>query len=169
MLALLMSCVSRVGIVGQIGHELLRAANRTPPRPGRQLGLHVRCVERLLENRSDSVLDDRRAVCPRGAAMPYQVVTSNPAKPSSSRVGTSGSCSARLSRATASARSAPLRDMRQQRRCVEKPEVDLPGQEVDGGGRRAFVGHVGELGAGHLPEQLGGEMRLAADADRARS
>ena len=45
---------------------------------------------------------------PPGAITPYQLVTSKPTMPSSSKVGTSGSCGTRRGVEIASARSFPL-------------------------------------------------------------
>ncbi len=64
------------------------------------------------------------------------------------------------------ARAASGADVRQQRVDGTELQIDLPGQHVGDGRRRALVGDVGDVGARHRLEELRGQMLRAAGARR---
>jgi hypothetical protein len=57
-------------------------------------------------------------------------------------------------------------DMRQRRWRNVEHHLDIPGQKIDQRRRRAVIGHMHEIDAGHVFEQFAGDMLRAADASR---
>ena len=78
----------------------------------------------------------------------------------------SGSASERVAVVTASARSLPALMYSIDGGVVGEHDLHLSAEQIGQRGRRAAIGHVHHVDAGHHLEQLAGHVREPADAGR---
>ena len=103
---------------------------------------------------------------PAGAITPYQLVTSKPTMPSSSKVGTSGSCATRRGVEIASARSFPLLMCSTTGGMVSKFMLTTPASRSPIACPLPLYGHVHDVDAGELLEHLARQVLGAAGPRR---
>ena len=93
-----------------------------------------------------------------GATSPNQAEASKPGTPDSATVGTSGRALARLRACDRDRVDVLALHLRQHRRDVVEHHGDMAGNQIVHRRRRALVGDVHDVDAGHALEQFAGEM-----------
>src|SRR5262249_15420944 len=113
---------------------------------------------------SVAILSTMSLGVPVGAISPFQVSTSNPGKPDSATVGTSGSCGARSLLETARSRIEPAVACGMASETFENMVGQMPGHHVRERRGIAAVADIGHLQPRALEKQRHSEVRQAAGA-----
>ena len=168
MCASLISFVQRVEVgADQLAERLRRSGPRAARLRARALPAR-RAARARRSARSLSRLSIAGGIF-AGPRMPHHTSSSNPGKPASDAVGSSGASGERCALVTARPRIFPEWMYARRRRERRQRHLQVAAHQVGERRTDALVRHVHELDLGGRGEQLGAEVIDAADARRCRS